>query len=328
MIYPEIKPETDLPGKESGDTYMLDTAGHHITRNLGKFDLLSPDQEKDLARLLQQGRDAQIELDLIDDESGKEALDERRENLKSTILQASEARDRMIGANMRLVVSVAKKFKSPHVELSDLIQEGNIGLMTAVEKFDPDRGLRFSTYAVWWIRQAVMKHLKNNGNGLVRIPQDVVAPTLRYEDFLQVDQNRKLDDTALARELSVDESTLPRIKSARAVLKMSSLDAGGNYADYILSDLVPDENSGSGYSAVENEFLRLKISEIINCAGLDEREKEIIWRRSDGESLGAIGRDFNLTREAIRKIERNALNKLRYYLIYKRPNEVALEDLE
>ena len=226
------------------------------------------------------------------------------------------ARDHLIQANLRLVVSVAKRYAGWSVSLLDLIQEGNVGLMRAADKFDWRRGFKFSTYATWWIRQAVRRGLAHNSR-TVRLPVHVNEKLIKARRFerelpVQLGRDPTVAEIAAALDLTVDAYTQLRAAERRAVSLEMTLDADG---DRELGDLIPDEHAVEPAEASTRQLMAEQIRALL--AGLDGREQKILRLRyglDDGvhRTLEAVGTHFGLTRERIRQIESGALRKLRH----------------
>jgi len=225
-----------------------------------------------------------------------------------------EARDRMVRANLRLVVNIARGYTGKGLGLQDLIEEGNLGLIHAVKKFDPERGFRFSTYATWWIRQAITRAMADQAR-TIRIPVHMVETMSRVRNvsrklLQKLGREPTLEETARAAECTVEE--------ARRVLAMSrypiSLDRPvGNSEDSQFGDLLPDGGAESPATGASQEMLRGRINKVLKT--LSYREREIIKLRyglGDGYSytLEEVGHIFKVTRERIRQIEAKAVRKL------------------
>ena len=265
-------------------------------RECGSNPLLSAEEEMRLAKLIERGKH-------------KDATEEEKEEAKA-------AKKEMANANLRLVVSIAKKYPGRGMPFLDLIQEGNTGLMKAVEKFEYKRGYRFSTYATWWIRQAASRALADQAR-TIRIPVHMVETmnrVLRVQKQLVQRLGREPTEREIAEEVGID------VKEVRSVRKMAqkpiSLQSRlGDDGDATVGDLIPDAGSVNPFEATEGHLLREQLRDILNTLG--GREREVIDYRfglSDGYSrtLEEVGEFFNVTRERVRQIESKALRKLRH----------------
>jgi RNA polymerase sigma factor (sigma-70 family) len=278
---------------------------------IGRTELLTAEQEVDLAKRYQAGLHADRVL-----ASHVELSVRRRAQLRMISRQGQRAKDHMIRANLRLVVSVARKFRGRGVDLLALIQEGNLGLIRGVEKFDHTKGYKFSTYATWWIRQALQRGLANTGR-TVRLPVHVheLMGKIRYAEFALLQQlGRDATEQEVADELGLELDRLREVK--QAAQDVASLDKPiGEDGDATMGELVPDEGAISPEDSATTVMARFEVQRALGS--LTDRERMVLMLRyglMDGEehTLEDIGLQFGLTRERIRQIEKKTLTKLRH----------------
>jgi RNA polymerase primary sigma factor len=309
-------------------TYLDDIADDSVRlylREIGKIPLLNAEEELTLAQKIvaNQPKLSKIlgKLEAFKDDEGfvreltKQEKKEYQE-LEAEAKRLSRPKDQMAEANMRLVVSIAKRYVGRGLDLLDLIQEGNTGLLRAVEKFDPDKGFKFSTYATWWIRQAITRAIADQAR-TIRIPVHMVETInklLRTQRRLTQELNREPTNEEIAKEMEIDVDKVEHIMKIKQ--DISSLDASvrDDEEDSVLGDFIEDEESVSPEEAATGQLLKEHVKDMLGA--LTEREQKILKLRfglEDGKShtLEEVGQEFSVTRERIRQIEAKALAKLR-----------------
>ncbi|MFW6205560.1 MAG: RNA polymerase sigma factor [Actinomycetota bacterium] len=301
--------DADLVGSWSADERATDLVRQYL-REIGRVPLLTAADEVELARAVEAGLYAEDRL------AHQPELDDRlRSELDQLAHQGREAKRRLIEANLRLVVSVAKRYLGRGLPLLDLIQEGNVGLIRAVEKFDYVKGYKFSTYATWWIRQAISRALADQGR-TIRMPVHVVETvnkTLRVQRQLAQQFGREPSTDELAKELGLEpERVIDLLTLAAEPVSLHS--PVGEAADNEFGDLIEDGDSAPPSEFVAQVMLRDHIDHVL--ASLGERERAVVRLRyglDDGEArtLEEVGRAFGVTRERVRQIEARTLAKLR-----------------
>ncbi len=281
-------PDEDLEDALSTEGLAVDDPVKIYLKEIGRVPLLSGDEEIELARLMAEG----------------------------TPLQAKRAKQRLSEANLRLVVSIAKKYVGRGMQFLDLIQEGNLGLIKAVEKFDYNKGFKFSTYATWWIRQAITRAIADQAR-TIRIPVHMVETITKVKKISsQLLHENGHDPTAeeIAEKLDM------QVDRVREIMRIAqdpvSLETPiGEEEDSHLGDFIPDEEAPAPADAASHTLLKEQLDEVLST--LTDREANVLRLRFgllDGRSrtLEEVGAQFNVTRERIRQIEAKALRKLRH----------------
>ena len=286
-------------------------------REIGRVPLLTAVEEVDLARRIEDGAEASERLADLDalGALGNLPADESRA-LQRRADDGDEAKSALIQANLRLVVSIAKRYVGRGMQFLDLIQEGNMGLMRAVEKFDYTKGFKFSTYATWWIRQAITRSIADQAR-TIRIPVHMV------ESINRVHRMQRQMVQELEREPTVDEladavgMSADRVREIQRIsLDLLSLDAPvGEEDDSYLADFIKDDGAEEPLDAATRQMLQEAVKEVLD--ELNEREKEVVVMRfglddEQARTLEEVGKQFGVTRERIRQIESKTLAKLRH----------------
>jgi RNA polymerase sigma factor (sigma-70 family) len=279
--------------------------------DVGKFALLTKADEVRLAQSVEAGSEARAEL-----AASADLTPSRQRELRRLVRQGEEATETFVKANLRLVVSIAKRYQAAELPLLDLVQEGNLGLIHAVEKFDWRRGFKFSTYATWWIRQAITRGIANTGR-TVRLPAhagDLLVRVTKARGRLEGTLGRRPTTAELAADLGLEEhrvtETLRYVGEPMSLSEPLRLDG-----DAELGDVVEDRSAVSPFDAAAASLLSGEVAKMLVV--LDERERVILQLRfglDSGEprTLDEVGIHFKLTRERIRQIEARAMSKLRH----------------
>lgn len=297
----ELESEEELLEEDTSKGQYFDDASDDSVRlylrEIGKIPLLTGEEEIELARRIVDGD--------------------------------KKAKDKMAEANMRLVVSIAKRYSGRGLDFLDLIQEGNTGLLRAVEKFDPDKGFKFSTYATWWIRQAITRAIADQAR-TIRIPVHMVETInklLRTQRRMTQELNREPTTEELAKELEIEPEKVEYIMKIKQ--DITSLDAGVGRdgegdEESSLMEFIEDEDTASPIESATTSLLKEQVKAILST--LSDREQKIVRMRfglDDGKShtLEEVGQEFAVTRERIRQIEAKALAKLRKHKDAKKLHE-------
>ncbi len=280
--------------------------------DIGQYTLLTKDDEVRLAKAIEAGKLANEEM-----ANSSNLTPTKRRELRKAAREGEIAERAFVQSNLRLVVSIAKKYQASGLPLLDLIQEGNLGLMHAVEKFDWRKGFKFSTYATWWIRQAITRGIANTGR-TIRLPVhagDTLARLQKARSRLELKFGRPATLAELAKEVEMPEDKVTEaLRFAAEPLSLSEpLREDG---DAELGDVVEDRSAESPFEVAATALLPEEIQRLL--APLDEREREILRLRfgldgsGEGRTLEEVGEHFQLTRERIRQIEARAMSKLRH----------------
>jgi RNA polymerase sigma factor (sigma-70 family) len=294
------------PDREEEDLVRL------YLNDIGKHGLLTKDDEARLGQCIEKGKASRDELF----DTKEQLTAARKRQLRKDVRDAEEATQVFIQSNLRLVVSIAKKYQASDLPLLDLVQEGNLGLIHAVEKFDYRKGFKFSTYATWWIRQAITRGIANTGR-TIRLPVhagDQLSRLKKARVNLELQLGRRPTVAELAIELDMPERQVAEIlRYASEPVSLS--DPLREDGDTELGDIIADRGAVSPFEAAAESLLPEEMVRLL--APLAEREREILrlrfgLDRGEPRTLEEVGESFNLTRERIRQIEARAMSKLRH----------------
>lgn len=309
----------ELEDTESlAEGFAIDDPVRMYLKEIGKVDLLTPDEEVELAKKMQAGMEAKEKIKELDErQRNGEQIDEKEyQALRKAIRGGENAKKRLSEANLRLVVSIAKRYVGRGMLFLDLIQEGNLGLLKAVEKFDCTKGFKFSTYATWWIRQAITRAIADQAR-TIRIPVHMVE-TINKVIRVSRQLLQELGHDPQPEEIA-EEMNMP-VERVREILKIAqepvSLETPiGEEEDSHLGDFIPDDDALEPAEAASFTLLKEQLVEVLKT--LTPREEKVLRLRfgiEDGRTrtLEEVGKEFNVTRERIRQIEAKALRKLRH----------------
>ena len=320
-IDPPLEAMEDIPEEEVVDpNSMVDSFGtddpvRMYLKEIGKVNLLTSEEEIELAQTMASGNAAKEQMEELE-AMGEEIPAEVKAELEVLIKKGERAKQRLAEANLRLVVSIAKRYVGRGMQFLDLIQEGNLGLIKAVEKFDFTKGFKFSTYATWWIRQAITRAIADQAR-TIRIPVHMVETinkVIRVSRQLLQELGHDPTPEEIAKEMEMP------VERVREILKIAqepvSLETPiGEEEDSHLGDFIPDEDASEPAEAASFTLLKEQLIEVL--ATLTPREEKVLKLRfgiEDGRTrtLEEVGKEFNVTRERIRQIEAKALRKLRH----------------
>ncbi len=311
----EIEEEELVDPNELVDSFSTDDPVRMYLKEIGKVSLLSADEEIALATDMSAGVEAQQKLDEAA-KNGTELSEEETRALKAAAKKGERSKQRLAEANLRLVVSIAKRYVGRGMLFLDLIQEGNLGLIKAVEKFDYTKGYKFSTYATWWIRQAITRAIADQAR-TIRIPVHMVETinkVIRVSRQLLQELGHDPSPEEIAAEMDMP------VDKVREILKIAqepvSLETPiGEEEDSHLGDFIPDEGASEPSEAASFTLLQEQLVDVLST--LTPREEKVLKLRfgiEDGRprTLEEVGKEFDVTRERIRQIEAKALRKLRH----------------
>ena len=311
----EIPEEEIVDPNTLVDSFGIDDPVRMYLKEIGKVNLLTPEEEVSLAKGIAAGNEAHSQLEEME-AAGEEIPDAVRAELEKTISHGERCKQRLAEANLRLVVSIAKRYVGRGMLFLDLIQEGNLGLIKAVEKFDFTKGYKFSTYATWWIRQAITRAIADQAR-TIRIPVHMVETinkVIRVSRQLLQELGHDPSPEEIAEEMGMP------VDKVREILKIAqepvSLETPiGEEEDSHLGDFIPDEDASEPSEAASFTLLKEQLVEVLST--LTPREEKVLKLRfgiEDGRTrtLEEVGKEFHVTRERIRQIEAKALRKLRH----------------
>jgi RNA polymerase primary sigma factor len=298
----------EVMGKRSIEREVSDEAIRQYLDGIGLYDLLTAEDEVRLAKAIETGRKAEIALETEKDPS-------KRRKLNQMVRAGEEARQHFIRSNLRLVVSIAKRYGHAKLPFLDLVQEGNLGLIRAVEKFEYRKGFKFSTYATWWIRQAITRAIADKSR-TIRVPvhmMDTITQMYSAETNLTKRLGRKPTDEELAEESGL---TVQKLREARKVAPepVSIFEPVGE-DNATIGDFIEDLDAAAPFELIASKLNIENLKFVLER--LNERERTIIEMRyglgnQEPATLDEVGRHFNVTRERIRQIEAKALAKMRH----------------
>ena len=311
----EIEEEELVDPNTLVDSFNIDDPVRMYLKEIGKVPLLTADQEVELATVMSAGREAEARVAQAEAD-GETIPEAEMAELKKQIKAGEKAKQQLAEANLRLVVSIAKRYVGRGMLFLDLIQEGNLGLIKAVEKFDYTKGYKFSTYATWWIRQAITRAIADQAR-TIRIPVHMVETinrVLRTSHSMVQKLGREPTTKEIADELHIEESKVEEVlKIAQEPVSLET--PIGEEEDSHLGDFIQDDEASQPSEEATYTLLREQLEEVLST--LTPREEQVLRMRfglTDGKphTLEEVGKEFDVTRERIRQIESKALRKLRH----------------
>ncbi len=309
----EPEEELDLSMPEG---ISIDDPVRMYLKEIGKVPLLTADEEIDIAMRMERGDSSKEKLEKGVNENGEVLTDEEKKELQAHIDDGTQAKRMLAEANLRLVVSIAKRYVGRGMLFLDLIQEGNLGLIKAVEKFDYRKGYKFSTYATWWIRQAITRAIADQAR-TIRIPVHMVETInklIRVSRQLLQEYGREPTPEEIAKTMNISESKVREIiKIAQEPVSLET--PIGEEEDSHLGDFISDDDTPAPAEVASHALMREQLWDVLDT--LTPREEKVLRLRfglDDGNqrTLEEVGREFKVTRERIRQIEAKALRKLRH----------------
>lgn len=310
----EIEEEELVDPNELVDSFSTDDPVRMYLKEIGKVSLLSADEEISLATAMSAGVEAKQKLEEAE-KNGTELSEEEMKALKSAVKKGERSKQRLAEANLRLVVSIAKRYVGRGMLFLDLIQEGNLGLIKAVEKFDYTKGYKFSTYATWWIRQSISRAIADQAR-TIRIPVhmvETITKVKKAQNMLLHKNGHEPTIEEVAQELNMTPERVREI--VRIAQDPVSLEAPvGEEEDSFLGDFIPDDDAPAPIDSAMQSVFKDELNKALDT--LPARERDVLKFRygvgSDrSHTLEEVGKQFNVTRERIRQIEAKALRKLR-----------------
>ena len=316
----EVEEEELVDPNSLVNSFSIDDPVRMYLKEIGKVPLLNPDEEIVLAQAMSAGNEAKAKLDELEERrrNGEtpDITPEEEAQLRKVYKKGESSKQKLAEANLRLVVSIAKRYVGRGMLFLDLIQEGNLGLIKAVEKFDYTKGYKFSTYATWWIRQAITRAIADQAR-TIRIPVHMVETinkVIRVSRQLLQELGHDPSPNEIAAEMGMP------VEKVREILKIAqepvSLETPiGEEEDSHLGDFIPDEGASEPSEAASFALLKEQLMDVLST--LTPREEKVLKLRfgiEDGRTrtLEEVGKEFNVTRERIRQIEAKALRKLRH----------------